>query len=121
MLGQGPDLGIIPGPQPLCQAPLATPEIPIIGKPALAAELALARATVKNQRWVETVRGGSAAWVDADRCSAQAGGVWKEGRCCLNQEPPLGDKQSLLPPATGGSLAQRSLNLWAAQQEVSSG
>lgn len=31
---QGPDLGIIPGPQPLCQAPLATPEIPIMGKPS---------------------------------------------------------------------------------------
>lgn len=40
MVGQGPDLGIIPGSQPPCQAPLATPEIPITGKPALAAELA---------------------------------------------------------------------------------
>lgn len=119
MLGQGPDLGIIPGPQPLCQAPLATPEIPIIGKPALAAELAWPGPPSRT-------RGGWRQSEEAAQPGLMQTGVLPglmgvhEGRCCLNQEPPLGDKQSLLPPATG-SFSPEVPNLWAAQQEVSSG
>ena len=104
-------LGVLPCPHPEGQAPLATPEIPIMGKNIIAScRVGLAKGPSSGTRhgWrqrrqrqpgAEEGRGVSGSWPQVPSLGSDAGKGWalsqgpglmgpKGSRGCRNQEPP---------------------------------